>query len=407
MKYVAIASAALAALVACATASDTENGSEPGPEQTRDEDGGVRVEEPAPDAEAADALPSDAAPGRERALACGDAGYCETRLPMSQLGTPPSLRAVWSAGPNNVWSVSAEGSVLHYDGTAWTESHRAHYELRTVWATASEVWVGGEGGLLLHRNANGQWGRLETGHTDTIVSIYGTSGNDVWFTSRAGFIDHFDGSSVTTFPLGVPGLQLTTVFGRAGVGTYAAGWVAGARPPSRVGVVTHVPYLFELAPGNVAIFNAAFSEKAGFVPASGIVTDAPEPNQRVFVLGYVERDFLKAGTTPATDYDAKGALLGADGPANLVDATRLSTGGSFTVSSIYFPPFLSVWGPSWNDLRMPFGFGGLLRWNGVDFKGGSFGMGYDHVPALARSVHGDSSNMWVVGDGFALKGSAL
>ena len=154
MKYIAIASASLMALGACATASDTDDALSPGVEQTRDEDGGAPVEEPAAEAGAADAGQADGDSGPERALACGDAGFCETRLPASQLGAPPSLRAVWSAGPNDVWSVSADGAVLHYDGTRWSRmkigglgSRRP--DLTTVWtAGPGHVWVGGDGVLL-------------------------------------------------------------------------------------------------------------------------------------------------------------------------------------------------------------------------------------------------------------------
>src|SRR4051812_28698712 len=64
-------------------------------------------------------------------LACNDVEWCpvNTGLP-ERIG----LTAVWGSGPNDVWGVGAEGSVIHWDGNAWTSA-----SIETLW-TLHAVW---------------------------------------------------------------------------------------------------------------------------------------------------------------------------------------------------------------------------------------------------------------------------
>src|SRR5262245_35571670 len=35
-------------------------------------------------------------------------------------GTEQTLNRVWGAGPNDIWAVGAGGTIVHFDGTAWS-----------------------------------------------------------------------------------------------------------------------------------------------------------------------------------------------------------------------------------------------------------------------------------------------
>jgi hypothetical protein len=386
MKYRTLACAGLVALVACATDG---TGEDPVPPTHTKTDQGDDAGAPIADAGTGDAD----APDAERPLVCSDTSVCETRIPTSDLGEPLSLRGVWVVSSNDVWTVSAQGLILHYDGTSWTTSHRANHALYSVWATASDVWAGGEQGLLLHRSADGAWKRVEASHVQPIRAIYGTSPSDVWFTGRTGAVDHFDGLKLTTFSTDVPGLRMTTIFGCPGFGTYAAGYVERPLNPN-TGMVDHEPYIFELASTKISTFNASLTSQLGFVPVSGVTTDAPDDDHRVFLFGY--QDWY---STLTSSYSA----FGKDTPVVVARTGEPST--SDPKGKPPPPPTFPVWANAWNDIRLINGVGRVVRWNGTDFTRQEFDMGYSFVPRTVFGAHGNTVDMWIVGDGFALKGA--
>ena len=389
MRFATFACAGLIALVACAADGATDRSAPP-----TDTDNGQGSDDggsPVSDAGTGDADTPNLDPDAERPLACSPTGVCETRIPTSELGEPLSLRSVWVVASNDVWSVSAQGLILHFDGTSWTTSHRTNHALYSVWATATDVWAGGERGLLLHRSAAGEWRLVETGHVQPIHAIYGTSAGDVWF-SRGGAVDHFDGSKLTTLSPGIPGLRITTVFGRPGFGTYAAGHVEGPVNLDAVRV-EHTPYVFELSPTAISTFNASLTGRLTFVPVSGVATDDLDEDRRVFLFGYQDwYSELRPG------YSA----FGRDSSASII-----STGEKAISDHVGFaprPPSCAAWARSWDDVRYLNDVGGLLRWDGTSLTKREIDMGYSFVPRRVYGLHGNSTDMWIVGEGFALKG---
>lgn len=399
MKYATYVAAGLIALAACATSSaddDPRSGSENG-----QGDGGPSV---------VDAGPSvvdgaDAAWDAERPLACGATGFCETRLPTSDLGVPLSLRGVWVVDSNDVWSVSAEGFVVHYDGTTWTTVYRASHALHSVWGTASGVWAGGEGGVLLHGSANGPWMRIETRHVTTIRAIYGTGDDDVWFVSRGNSVDHFDGTTLTNHPIHIPRLEITTIFGRAGYGAYAAGYVKAPPTPSgSVGIVAHEPHVLQLTTTKISTFNASLAAQEGFVPMSGAVTDAPSDDQRVFLLGYLDTNLYLRFRSCSFGKDNVVALNTLQIPSLISELMVSGSTAPGADAPSPVPPF-PVWAHDWSDILFPYPLlGTVFRWSDSVLTNYSLRMGYDFDPRTVFGVHGNSTDTWMVGDGLALKG---
>src|SRR5262249_55782606 len=104
-------------------------------------------------------------------------------------------------------------------------AYETSHPLYSVWATTRFVWVVSEGGIVLvHDRAAGSWSLVESGSIDDILAVWGTADDDVWMTGTSSFLGHFDGSKLTAYRLETPGIRLTTVFGVAGAGTWAAGY---------------------------------------------------------------------------------------------------------------------------------------------------------------------------------------
>ncbi len=94
-----------------------------------------------------------------------------------------SAFAACGAPDHRVWSVSAAGHVLLWDGASWQVKAVLPSGLRAVWGTsATELWIGGEGGLVMRGTVTGsdvtfQRATLDT--TQTIARIVATSPSDV------------------------------------------------------------------------------------------------------------------------------------------------------------------------------------------------------------------------------------
>lgn len=343
----------------------------------------------------------------ERPLVCGDAGFCETKLPKSDLGLPLSLRSIFAVGANDVWSVSAEGFVLHYDGASWTVEYRANHELYAVWATPTGVWAGGERGLLFHRNAAGEWSHVDSGHTAPIRAIYGSSDSDVWFTRNDGALDHFDGTTVTKHPVDIPGLRITSVFGRPGIGMYALGHVGGELGDG--GKMLEEPHAFELAAGNVTPFNPSLPNRRGFVPVSGFVTTSVNPDRRIYMVGYERSYEVQPVTGLVEHFDFAHCVFG---QASAIDVVKPDMPGLFPFANQrqdISRHVLEMNFPGLNykatDIRLPLYMWQVLRWNGLELTSFSLAMGRDFPPTHIFAAHAGDTESWMVGDGFALKGA--
>jgi hypothetical protein len=391
--------AAIALLIAVAACSASGAAVEPKPDPgAPDGDAAAPIDDTGPLGDASPDVDLDA----ERPLICGDAGFCETKLPRSDLGVPLSLRSVWMAGSKDVWSVTLEGIVLHHDGTRWSIAYRANHELYAVWATPTSVWVGGEAGLLLHRSAAGEWSRVETGHMAPIRAIYGTNDNDVWFTRQDSSVDHFDGTTLKNHATGISGLEITTVFGRPGFGTYAAGRVNGDLPGS--GILPDQPYVLALSTANIAVFNTSLTEKRSFVPLSGFVTDSPNDDQRILLAGPSRFRLVRSGVV-SHSYTMKYCVIGSNNSAEIESLTNISSADLDPVMRQDPAWAIPALVRQWDDIRLVAHTSNLIRWDGSAFKTVSLGMGYDHPTTVVFGAHNDSTDAWMVGDGFALKGA--
>ena len=108
-------------------------------------------------------------------------GWTEQSTP-----TTETLWGVWGAAPDDLWAVGGSGfpgataTILHFDGSEWSDhpppalmgaSVHAFFK---VWGTsASNVYIVGQRGTVLHWDGTA-WAQELTGASDDLISLWGT-----------------------------------------------------------------------------------------------------------------------------------------------------------------------------------------------------------------------------------------
>jgi len=191
--------------IGCATSTDT---TEVEPSSGGDD---ASIVPTPPDGESpSDAGASDGdAPLDATTPTCSVDGWCYTTLPAPDSydasaitsavdGLTYGLRGVWIAPDHRVWAVSTYGHVLLWDGTSWSVKAVLPGDLRSIWGpSATELWVSGAGGFIMHGTVTGsevtfgERATFTTKTTQVMGRIVGV-GAEVW-----AIADSFTSSSNT------------------------------------------------------------------------------------------------------------------------------------------------------------------------------------------------------------------
>lgn len=111
---------------------------------------------------------------------------------------------IWGTAANNLYAVSDNngvpnrGNLYRYDGTSWTlvSLGTGVLGLRSVFGVSStDIWAVGVGGTAFHYDGTA-WKKVSTSTTDMIFSLWGPTGNNLFFglASSDAFIRHYDGA---------------------------------------------------------------------------------------------------------------------------------------------------------------------------------------------------------------------
>jgi hypothetical protein len=67
-------------------------------------------------------------------------------------GPKKNLRGVWGSSANDIWAVGEGGTIVHFNGGAWSLVASPITEhLSAIWGTsADDVWVVGDKGTIVH-----------------------------------------------------------------------------------------------------------------------------------------------------------------------------------------------------------------------------------------------------------------
>jgi hypothetical protein len=162
---------------------------------------------------------------------CTTDGWCwEHPLPQGN-----ALRAVHGSGPNDVWAVGDRGTILHFDGAAWSPVPSGVLDRLTgVWAASpSEAWISGTNGALLRWDGAvwapaGQPSTLTTADAVTgwVDTAGGAARSTVWFANGSSPAK-VTGGTWSRDPAASPSFGILALWADATGGLWAAG-VGGA-----------------------------------------------------------------------------------------------------------------------------------------------------------------------------------
>jgi len=91
------------------------------------------------------------------------------------------LRSVHAVAANNVWAVGDSGTILHFDGTDWSlVASGITQHLYAITGAGNTLWAAGANGTILRKVGTGNWTVEQSGTTRTIYALWATSASDVW-----------------------------------------------------------------------------------------------------------------------------------------------------------------------------------------------------------------------------------
>jgi hypothetical protein len=144
-------------------------------------------------------------------------------------GSPVPLAAVWASGPNDVFAVGDQGTVMHYDGTSWTKfATGSTATLRGVWGSSpTDVYavslnVGGPSVILRYNGSS--WSVVHSS-THALRGIHGRAPNEVYAVGDGPTIVRFNGTAWTEEAVSgvVAGTQLFEVWASPAGDVYVVG----------------------------------------------------------------------------------------------------------------------------------------------------------------------------------------
>ena len=138
------------------------------------------------------------------------------------------LYAIWGSSSSDVFAVGAEGTILHYNGKAWSNmTLNAACSLWSVWgSSSSDVFAVGNVynsplSVILHYNGN-TWSTITTGTTSQLNSVWGSSSSDIFAVGTEGTILHYNGKAWSTMTSGIK-KELNGVWGSSASDVFAVG----------------------------------------------------------------------------------------------------------------------------------------------------------------------------------------
>lgn len=107
-----------------------------------------------------------------------------------------NLLGIWGSSPDSVFAVGSGGTILFYDGKAWTSMKSGTTNtLHAVWGSSgNDVYAVGNNGTVLHYDGS-TWKAVDVTVNYDLYNIWGSSADDIFASGSQGSVLHFDGSS--------------------------------------------------------------------------------------------------------------------------------------------------------------------------------------------------------------------
>jgi photosystem II stability/assembly factor-like uncharacterized protein len=293
---------------------------------------------------------------------CGYSGYAEVPVYKSTdggetwtasfKGIPgyvPAIMGVWGDSPTDVFAVDRDGTILHYDGSIWSEMSGGSEWLSAIWGSSpTDVFAVGPYGTIVHYDGN-TWTEMDSGTTERLWGVWGSSPTDVFAVGDNGTVLHYDGSTWSHMISGTTE-WLNAIWGSSPTDVFAVG---------DNGIILHYDgsTWSHMISGTPEGLNAIWGNSPTDVFAvgdNGIILHYGGSTWSHMISGTTERLNAIWGNSP-TDVFAvggSGVILHYDG--SIWSETDLGT------KEVY----LSVWGTSGTDVFVGGNRGSILHYDG-------------------------------------------
>jgi hypothetical protein len=344
-----------------------------------------------------------------------------------------SLNGVWTRAADDAWAVGENGTALHYDGKAWSQTASGvTQKLTGVYGlAANDVWAVGHGGTVIRWNGT-QWATVNAGTTNNLKGVWAADASNVYVVGQGGTLRKWDNTAWTaiTLPAAATGRSLTAIHGLSGSNIRVTGefgtvirWngTAWAMETISSSVVYELNTVFNLdathawvggyryfCPWNGTTWSPlAFPSSSPLYTTSFLSSWASGPEdvwvgaQQGLFIHYAKdpkgtlawQNVQSPVTTPINGISGSSATnvwaVGDSGTVMHNDGTGWSAGRSGMQAG-----WNGVWGTSDLNIWAVGGGGTIARWNG-----GAFSMVPSGVTTALHGVGGSSSsNAWAVGE---------
>ena len=262
--------------------------------------------------------------------------------------------AVWGPSGNDVWAVGEAGTVMHWDGAAWSRWHlqsRAHWQ--AIWGRAADdVWIAGnlaEGkrlGAVFHWDGHA-WSDTRFPWSMSLESIGASDEGSVWVANNVGRIWGWDGR----------------------------GWQPRHSPPERPDILCTAVKLHTAA-GGLMIKPCPLRD---YWDGTAVVSakNPPSPRSRTF-------GGTRSSSMLLREYSTIGEVTRWDGTRWVALGTMES--GHWSPRGLYARVGVrAIWGASDDDTWVVGSEGAILRWNGSTWR------------RFESGTHADLEHIWGTG----------
>lgn len=338
----------------------------------------------------ADAAPLDAStPGCDasapdcvtKPLGCDEADFCPVPSPLSAFH---ALVDVWGSGPSDVWAVGSGGTVLHFDGSAWTATPAPTKEtLGAVWGTGpADVWTASTTSSIFRTSgfAGGaaSWRKVASASPDElpgypVLAMWSPPSGEVHLGTVPFFVD--DGVNA--------GLSSQTV--RADLPDGGLAW------RSRSGVDRPVHAIWGSSAADV------WAVGGGGLALHGVRATPKGPHAWTAVDSVTLATLRGVWGTGPNE-------LWAVGDSGTI---RRMSAGAPTFESVVSPTGASlrhVWGSDAKDVWAIGDAGTILHFDGTGWKLATAAFPVGRKPRLYGIWGSGPGDVWIVGDGIVLRG---
>jgi hypothetical protein len=107
-------------------------------------------------------------------------------------GSTIDLNSVWGANGTDVFVVGSSGTIMHYDGSAWSLMNSGGtIDLNGVWGTnGTDVFAVGSSGTIVHYDGSA-WSPMNRNTINKLCAVWGFSSYDVFATGWSGTIARY------------------------------------------------------------------------------------------------------------------------------------------------------------------------------------------------------------------------